>query len=328
MLRARRKIGAGEEITIAYICEDMLMDPARVRQRHLNRSKHFWCCCDRCHIGSPDQSRGMSCPVPSCGGTVFCRVLPPRRLRRKRGLRKRPGWRMRLVHLRSRRDPNLLHGRATELVNSHCKRCNHVVSIAEAKVLLREERWLRGKVRAWENYSPRGRLSEKAAARLEDRIAQSFTQHVFADRAYGHLVAVRIGLACRQEAECLMERRIAFQCAAYPGMNGAHAWTMESYAEMLLRHCGVEMTGLQQQPQPSSALMPLLNDHVAHLVADRVLPLYLQSLDISCVLFGLDHGYSMEMVKKCRALHKALESVAPAVAAKAADALHALLKSA
>jgi len=327
VLRARRAIQANEEITIAYVCEEMLLEPARVRQRHLRRSKDFLCNCDRCHVGSPDQSRGMSCPVPSCGGSVFCRVLPRQRcgLRVARG---RHCWRIRLVRLTSRRGPNLFHGPAAVLVNSRCTRCSHLVTIREAKVLLREERWLKRQVRAWEKSSPRGRLSEEAASRVADRIERSFTQHEFADRAYGHLVAVCIGLACRHKAECLMERRIAFQNAAYPGMNGAHAWTMESYAEMLLRHCGVEMKELRQQPQPSNALRPLLNDHIARLVADRVMPLYLQALDVSIVLFGLDHCYSMEVVTKCRALQKALESVAPSVATKTAEALQAHLKKA
>lgn len=325
MLRARCDIAQGEEVTISYLSEDGLLEAAPTRQRQLQRTKQFWCACPRCLPGAPDLSRGFRCPAASCSGAIFCRV-PPRSLRKPqlhpRPGKRRPGRRAALLQRGLRKGKVPPAEAVAALKGCRCRRCGHCLTALEAAALLREERRLGARVRRWERRSPRGRLGLEVVERLERRIERSFAQHVLADRAYGHLVAVCLGLERRKEAERLMERRASFQGAAYPGPSGAHAWTLEAYAQMLLSNRGIKVAEMAEKPRSLSAVRPLLNDVVAEEAAERVMPLYAKALEILCLLFGQDHEFYMEVKKSASALQVALEAVAPGAAATAAAALH------
>mmetsp|Transcript_21195 Transcript_21195/g.45978 ORF Transcript_21195/g.45978 Transcript_21195/m.45978 type:complete len:1024 (+) Transcript_21195:146-3217(+) len=59
LLKARRPIRAGAEVTISYLDDTMLLDHCLVRRNELSR-RDFWCRCERC-VDGIDLSRSMRC---------------------------------------------------------------------------------------------------------------------------------------------------------------------------------------------------------------------------------------------------------------------------
>eukprot|EP00915_Cephaloidophora_sp_WS-2016_P006183 GHVH01008154.1.p1 GENE.GHVH01008154.1~~GHVH01008154.1.p1 ORF type:complete len:627 (-),score=64.90 GHVH01008154.1:147-2027(-) len=60
VMRARRDIACGEEVTISYLTEESLLLPAAVRRSDLLASKRFFCLCERCSLNG-DRSRCVRC---------------------------------------------------------------------------------------------------------------------------------------------------------------------------------------------------------------------------------------------------------------------------
>eukprot|EP00927_Polykrikos_kofoidii_P036448 TRINITY_DN30773_c0_g1_i2.p1 TRINITY_DN30773_c0_g1~~TRINITY_DN30773_c0_g1_i2.p1 ORF type:complete len:591 (-),score=123.65 TRINITY_DN30773_c0_g1_i2:73-1845(-) len=73
VLKARRGIAAGEEVTVSYLSEAELLFHASARRRLLSDSKQFWCTCERC-VGAEDDTRGVRCD--RCGEGVIFAKLP------------------------------------------------------------------------------------------------------------------------------------------------------------------------------------------------------------------------------------------------------------
>lgn len=257
-------------------------------------------------MGNSDLSRGFLCPA-GCGGLVFCRVA-------SRAAAETPAKRAARCKRAATEDAgNAEHegGPAAVLAGAACSRCARPVGADEAAAKLAEERWLRKTIRSWEAESPRGKLGKAKAMELERRIHATFGQHVAADRGYGHLAAVYEGLGHWRGAERLLDRRVSFERAAYPGPCGAHAWTLEAAGDMTLREHGVELRGLLRRPQRVSALQPLLNSEIAERVASRALPRYVQAAEVLRLLFGQEHEYYTEVAAKVAALRDALTAAAP-----------------
>jgi len=72
VLRARRPIREGEEVTISYLDEDILLDHSRLRRNELSR-RHFWCDCERC-VNGDDLCRSMRCS--RCRDGIVVAKLP------------------------------------------------------------------------------------------------------------------------------------------------------------------------------------------------------------------------------------------------------------
>ena len=294
-LRARCDIEEGAEVSISYLSEEMLLDTAPERQGFLLASKGFWCSCDRCAPSAPDLSRGFRCPAEGCDGVIFCRVPGAAELGHE-------GRRGRARPSRSRSRSHRAEAAAEKaLAGAECPRCGLKARRAEARALLREERWLRAKLAKWEARSPRGSLTAEAAAALVERVQRGFAQHVAADHALGHLAAAHAGLGLIAEAARLVGLRAEFHKLAYPcGPSGAYAWTLEAQAAMLLDSRGVDAHALLRRPQPLAALRPLLNGELARGVAAEVVPLYAAALEVLGVLFGADHEYYLEVAVKAQ----------------------------
>eukprot|EP00933_Yihiella_yeosuensis_P038111 TRINITY_DN32071_c0_g2_i1.p1 TRINITY_DN32071_c0_g2~~TRINITY_DN32071_c0_g2_i1.p1 ORF type:complete len:529 (-),score=94.23 TRINITY_DN32071_c0_g2_i1:22-1608(-) len=289
VLRARQQIHVGDEITISYLSEDSLLLDARDRRLHLLSSKKFLCNCVRCIPQSPDSSRGFVCPKNGCHGTVSALVTEETEATLGQPLK-----------------PSKL----SQQMFGSCSLCCQEPTEKEATHLMEEEQWLRTLVQGWEAASPREFMSESEAVELEELICSSFSQHVLADRAYGHLCAVHCRFKDWASACRLTKLRALFQEAAFPGPSGAHAWTLEALADMLLlHHAGIEVERLLQRPQPMAALQPMLNGLIAEKVALEVLPSYCKAVEILGLLFGFEHEYCCEVADKQEALILALQNV-------------------
>lgn len=73
-LSSRMAILSGDELTLSYLAEDALFQPAFMRQHVLQTTKSFTCDCPRC-TGNVDFSRGFPCAKCSNGVLFF----PPQR---------------------------------------------------------------------------------------------------------------------------------------------------------------------------------------------------------------------------------------------------------
>ncbi|CAK0893079.1 unnamed protein product [Prorocentrum cordatum] len=199
VLRARRRIEAGEEVTIAYLDERALLDCAELRRAGLFTSKAFWCACERCCL--PDACRGFSCP--GCAvGLVLARPAGP--APGARGLSHQP------------------------LVGATCGGCGRSVGPEEAQQLLCRELCVQGLLARWEDAPPTQEDAEQAAELL-----QGFAQHSLAERAWQQLAWLH-GERGRWGPQLeLLLASSRFCAAAYPGMSGAHAWALEAYADGL-----------------------------------------------------------------------------------------------
>jgi len=295
VLRARRKIEAGDEISVSYLSEDALLESVPARRKHLEDSKHFQCRCDRCcgrtsfagtARASLDLSRGFQCPACS-NGTIFCRVPADLQVSSSVADASPPGERQRHREL---------HGVA-------CEACRHQVSDADEARLLKEETWLEAKLeeiqRRAENQAYARRTS--LIPTLEEtllRVEKELTQHWLADQIRALLTDAYDRNGREEEAEKLMLQRIVFQEGAYPGISGARAWTLEAYADMLLAHNRVTLS-------PDVKLQDKA-DATVRRVLQLVPPRYEQSLEILRAMFGEKHEYYFSVHRKAQQLQQEL----------------------
>merc|ERR1719409_914326 len=94
-----------------------------------------------------------------------------------------------------------------------------------------------------------------------------------------------------------MGKRIAFQESAYPCLSGARAWTLEAYADMLVKHHGgsLEPTVSLKSTERAALLAPLAS------------PLYAVSSGVLRLMFGESHEYFTSVYRKKVQLEQELE---------------------
>ncbi|CAE8726101.1 unnamed protein product [Polarella glacialis] len=156
VLRARRAIAAGDEVTVSYLEETLLLSHVQERRWDLFETKQFWCACERC-TGGLDKSRGLACP--KCpAGAVFGRVPDP-------------GPAM---------DGDLL---AAHLEGAVCGACAHVLTAAEAVKLHKQEALLVAALKGWEER----KMTETEAALTDHLLTSGLPQHALADKCWEHL---------------------------------------------------------------------------------------------------------------------------------------------
>merc|ERR1711971_767432 len=285
VLRARSHVSIGDEVTISYLSEPLLLSSSPERQRILQSTKGFLCRCPRCRPGSCDLSRGFQCQRLVCPGTVFCRVpsapndcwISRRRLRSKSKL-------------------NSMYVDAF----AACQDCNWRVDESQAANFFSEERWLVTTLDGWEAASPRGRISRAEVMEYVQRIRGTFKQHVVADHAFGHLVAALLGLDCHEDAAALMAQRVEFQRAAFPGHSALFAWTSISLADMRLRLAGLDLAELATKADEKK-LAPGKVKAVPDEVSNDARCRYSEAMTILKVLFGANHREYVQTARKLAA---------------------------
>mmetsp|Transcript_80874 Transcript_80874/g.261885 ORF Transcript_80874/g.261885 Transcript_80874/m.261885 type:complete len:488 (-) Transcript_80874:112-1575(-) len=266
VLRARCEIEAQDEISVSYLSEDALLESVPARRKHLKDSKHFVCACVRCGA-SRDTSRGFRCP--QCGNIDFFCLNT---------------------------DSKASGG--NELVGASCDHCLHTLTEAQAAQLVQEEKWLETKLDAWEN-SRRAKQASivQTMEELLVRAERSLSQHWLTDKAQQLLADLYDRHQRPGDAEALMRKRIAFQEGAYPGLSGTRAWTLEAYADMLLRHSGSTIDPRLKLP----------NERAAQHLAPLAPPVYAEALQILRLMFGEQHEYFTTVNRKAVELRQELK---------------------
>lgn len=262
VLRARRDIAVHDEISVSYLSEDSLLESIPVRRKHLKDSKHFFCECSRCS-GKRDQSRGFRCPVSTCGATLF---------------------------VGSCGDSVALSKQLKILVGIECSSCGHCVQDDEAVQMLQEEQWLENTLEQLERRLEKSGMIKLVGPMEEacERGEKSLAQHWLLDKCW-HLLSDMYNNGNRQkDAEELMRKRITFQEGAFPGLSGTHAWTLETYADMLLKHHGVTI-----DPQ-----IAIPNEATAKRIKLLVPPVFEDALGILRLMFGDKHEYYTSVERK------------------------------
>jgi len=134
---------------------------------------------------------------------------------------------------------------------------------------------------------------QEAVARGEE----SLTQHWLLDKSWQMLADLSDRGDQHQEAEGFARKRIAFQERAYRGLSGTRAWTLEAYADMLVRHWNGKVEPSVQVPDADAA-----QDLAAE--APKV---YEASLRILCHMFGEKHEYSTVVERKLAELRREIK---------------------
>ncbi|CAE8610232.1 unnamed protein product [Polarella glacialis] len=90
VMRARKAIAAGDEITVSYLAEEALLESTASRRTQLEATKHFLCNCGTCSA-TLDLVRGFACP--GCKeGEVFLDVRGERPASAAQGACRRCGF--------------------------------------------------------------------------------------------------------------------------------------------------------------------------------------------------------------------------------------------
>lgn len=266
VLRARCAIADGDEISVSYLSEDSLLESVPSRRKHLNDSKHFVCSCDRC-MGEKDLSRGFRCP--RCEWTIFI-------------------------------SPKLEARDGCKIPYRACERCGHLLTEAEVSTFLKEEKWLETELASSEQLERLGSGRQAAFLKgLEDvakRAEVTLSQHWLADKTWQMLADVCARNERAEDAEDLMRKRITFQEHAFPGLSGTHAWTLEAYVDMLMRHRGVSIDPMVEVP----------SEQTARALLSLALQASAESVRILRLMFGEHHDYFTSVNRKFVELRKEL----------------------
>merc|ERR1739841_47567 len=71
------------------------------------------------------------------------------------------------------------------------------------------------------------------SSEIEGRIGNHFAQHILVERCWNELATHFEGKSTKERRR-LLKLRCDFHRSVYPGLNGAHAWVLEAYADSLL----------------------------------------------------------------------------------------------
>uniref|UniRef100_A0A7S4QJ95 SET domain-containing protein n=1 Tax=Alexandrium monilatum TaxID=311494 RepID=A0A7S4QJ95_9DINO len=284
VLRARRAVRAGDEVCISYLPEHGLMQSAPVRRLELHDTKRFWCACERCS-GPRDLGRGLWCPL--CGeGAVFARSPDPG----------------------PARDDQLL---AAHLAGAACEGCGRSLGKREAARLAGHEKRLKGIVDDYAERTQAGSAASIAVKELqatEAFIDSAFAQHALADLAWEQLADCYAAHQRCADQRRLLERRCSFHAAAYPGLNGSHAWSLEARGDAMMRAGG-------RAPRPGGARQAGGRRERVWQVAAReepeqALQLYAEAQRILTLMFGEGHEYVTHVERKRRRAERAAAAIA------------------
>lgn len=265
VLRARRDILPGDEVTISYLPEHTLLHSADARKHSLQETKLFVCTCERCApkadgSGNFDPCRGFRCP--SCQG---CGVF--HRLVRERG--------------------KGLEGVA-------CTICGEEVSVADSRRLLKAESNLDAQLKKLDSGSLKVTKEEQALSLLraigDTDEGVVGPQHWLCDRLWEHLARWYKATGRGAEARHMLDLRIAYQRKAYPDLSGTLAWTLESQAGLFLEHLGFE----SRTKSAAQALDAAKKDELA----SQVIPIFEESMRILRLMFGNEHEHFTSVVEK------------------------------
>jgi len=276
VLRARRKIEFGDEVTISYLPEHGLMQAAPLRRLELHDTKRFWCTCERC-TGAQDHSRGFKCPRCE-DGKVFSRTPEPG----------------------PAKDATLM---SQHLVGVSCDSCGEALTKRDVSRLVGHEKKLKKLVDDYASCKNGSKASPDLAElqSAEDFIDSVFAQHALADLAWKQLAKFHGRKRRYAKQQQMLGRRCRFHACAYEGFNGSHAWRMESQGDALMRS------------SVSSKVSGQKNATVWQATSKEDLReacrLYNEAFAILSLMFGKDHEYAAQVDRKRCIAQKAVDAL-------------------
>lgn len=273
VLRARRAIKVGDEVCISYLPEHGLMQSTPVRRVELHDTKRFWCTCERC-TGARDLSRGLVCPYCE-GGCVFART----------------------PESGPAKDDTLL---SLHLAGVACDSCGKAVTKRDATKLAGHEKRLKGIVDDLTQKVQGGAPASvplKELQSTESFVDAAFAQHALADLAWEQLADCYAAHHRAADQRRLLERRCGFHAAAYPGLNGSHAWSLEAHGDAMMRG-GRAKRGTTQVKRVWQV--------AAKDEPEQALRMYAEAKRILTLMFGEGHEYVTHVERKHRSSQRAL----------------------
>lgn len=270
ILRARQDIAVGDEVTISYLEEHVLLHSAEKRKKILQETKLFECSCERC--APPRSAPSTVLGRDTCRG-FYCKKC------------KECGIFHRLDHCK----------KFDGLRGVACTVCGNLVDQKEGKRLLQAEANLEAKLKKLDEQCEEVTISdvmdEDRAQSLLKLVAQGASgpvgpQHWLCDRLWGHLEDWYKARNQRVEQRRMLELRVRYQRVAYSGLSAALAWTLERQGDMLLRHLGFGAKKLASDAPHEEA------------IAAQILPIFEDSGRILRLMFGTDQEHYMSVAKK------------------------------
>jgi hypothetical protein len=270
VLRARRNIKVGDEVCIAYLPEDGLLNPTVMRRYELHQTKHFWCDCERCDA-TEDATRGVYCPKCS-KGTVFSAAFDSENTR-KEYLPK--VW-----------------------ISRKCNSCGHIVTQDEAQSIALNENKLKKLI---DNGFEKNGATLADVSKSERWIEATFSQHFLADSAWEQLADIYAKHGEYAEQRRVLQQRCSFHDAAYPGLSGTHAWSLEALGDVLGQAFPLESAAAAKKRARNTGTAVLADKGKAE-------EKYTKSLEILRLMFGEDHEYVVTVADKLKALREDAEA--------------------
>lgn len=268
VLRARRNIKVGDEVCIAYLPEDGLLNPTVLRRHELHQTKHFWCDCERC-AGSEDATRGVFCPKCKTG-TVFSSATDPE----------------------NNRKDYLFSAWTARQCNS--AKCGHALTETQAKEISDYENKMKKILD--DGIDKADKNDVKGAQDKEKWMKEVFSQHYLADMFWEQAADFYAKNGAYSEQRRVLQSRCAFHKASYPGLSGTHAWSLEALGDVQR----------YPAPPPSSASAKAKGQARAAPGVKADMPAaeksYVESLRILKLMFGEDHEYVVSVADKLKTL--------------------------
>lgn len=272
MLRAREPIEKGDEITISYLEEHVLLHSAQARKHFLQETKLFECGCHRCappygsdDIGE-DTCRGFVCrKCGECG--VFHRLT------------------------KGPKGQGKGKGKGQGLNGVFCKLCGAAVEQKESRRLLQAEAMLQEKLKKLDEELETTSISVAMTSQRKESLIKGISEGVgpqnwLCDRIWEHLQSWYAATGRRQEQREMLALRVEYQTKAYVGMSATLAWTLESHADTFLRHGGFGSKTLDSDRASEEEML------------SQVLPTFEESMRMLGLMYGKDHEHYKAVEKK------------------------------
>eukprot|EP00927_Polykrikos_kofoidii_P065567 TRINITY_DN61303_c0_g1_i1.p1 TRINITY_DN61303_c0_g1~~TRINITY_DN61303_c0_g1_i1.p1 ORF type:complete len:554 (-),score=85.32 TRINITY_DN61303_c0_g1_i1:75-1583(-) len=270
IVRARMDIQPGDEISISYISESMLLSATAVRQRFLKGTKQFLCACERCApangpaFDGGDPCRGFRCP--HCGRCGLFHPSPG-----NTGLR--------------------------ILSDVKCALCGRTAG-AHGKSMLKAERTLRRRLKelskASKSQSVLEVLKKREVRHLLSLVGDVDTgmigpQHWLCKKLWSHLAEWFEKAGQGGQALRMLQLRVDYERQVFPWLSGELAWSLEAQADLLWRHFGL---GARREPPPDTDAATLRR------VCARRTAILEESTCIQRLMFGTENKHFLTVNKK------------------------------
>eukprot|EP00928_Gymnodinium_smaydae_P057050 TRINITY_DN40320_c0_g1_i1.p1 TRINITY_DN40320_c0_g1~~TRINITY_DN40320_c0_g1_i1.p1 ORF type:complete len:474 (-),score=52.95 TRINITY_DN40320_c0_g1_i1:578-1999(-) len=264
VLHARCDLEPGDEICISYLSDADLYESTSVRKIRLKHSKNFWCSCERCCNGQ-DKCRGFVCH--RCGfGPVFARN----------------------PETEPANDTDMLP--SEHLIGSSCASCGYTNTEEDAEFFADKEETLQSAIEELSILSADDSDAQIEHLRaLETFVEKSFIQHALASKTWDVLASRYAMTGLLEDQQRMLKRKCDFYAVAYVGLNAAHAWALEAYADAL--------SDVRAPPRKRAASSSGQGSTRSD-VFEKAREAYEQARDILITLVGQEHRFVQDLEAK------------------------------